>query len=76
MGIGKLASNYAINLVVSDLCNVSYDEFYEDLSGGHINEGVLIWHPYQNHTAFQLLQAIDGYANMFIDFYNECEGNE
>ena len=26
MGIGKLASNYAINLVVSDLCNVSYDE--------------------------------------------------
>ena len=54
----------------------TYDEFYEDLSGGHINEGVLIWHPYQNHTAFQLLQAIDGYANMFIDFYNECEGNE
>jgi hypothetical protein len=70
MSIGVLATNYAINIVVSDLCNVSYDEFYENLSDDHINEGVCIWHPYENKTASELLEIIDGYANMFIEFYN------
>ena len=70
MNKGKLASNFAIDFVFSDIGPYSLDFIYDELSNGHIPEEAFMWKPFEDYNADELLKIIDNLANEFLLFYS------
>ncbi len=73
MNLCELANNYAIDFYVSDLGDNTYNQFYDSLCDNVIPDDVLIWSPFEDCEADDLLGHIENLTLAYADFYKEAQ---
>ena len=71
MNKGELAMNYAVDFFISDLGELTHNQFLDALQDDEIPEQVSIWSPFENSDAGDLLILIDSLANTYITFVDD-----
>lgn len=76
MGIRDLAEQYAFNLITAVSNTCKRETAIEQLDTDTVPDDLVLWEPFENMAASQILNVYDSLVDSFIDFAHSVEDVE
>lgn len=76
MGIRALAEQYAFNLITAVSNTCKRETAIEQLDTDIVPDDLVLWEPFENMAASQILNVYDSLVDSFIDFAHSVEDVE